>query len=127
MCPRLATLLLLAVMKTVVVAAAPVAGRRSLQHRAGGKACGNLDDRTAALNAECCDEPSEDCGSGRPATCNLGCAHVLLPFFEDCAGALGPTAAERFDGVVRLCHAAEPPAPVRIISMRWLPRSDVHA
>ena len=51
--------------------------------------CADLQARTQALNEECCNEPGEDCSSGRPATCNLGCAHVLLPFFDDCSGALG--------------------------------------
>jgi hypothetical protein len=83
----------------------------------GGGACGDLTARTAVVNDECCDEPSEDCSSGRPATCNLGCARVLLPFFGDCAGALGAAGAGLFDDVVALCRAAEagpapPPAPV---------------
>ena len=30
------------------------------------------------INTECCDEPTEDCSSGYPATCNEGCAAVLL-------------------------------------------------
>jgi hypothetical protein len=34
---------------------------------------------TAAINAECCDEPTEDCSSGEPAVCNAGCAAVLVP------------------------------------------------
>ena len=82
---------------------------------AAGRACAALGDRTAAVNDECCNERTEDCSSGRPATCNLGCAHVLLPFFDDCAGALGAAGAGLFDDVVALCHAAEagpPPAPV---------------
>jgi hypothetical protein len=86
---------------------------RALQQAAGDEACADLVGRSGALNDECCDEPSEDCSSGRPATCNLGCAHVLLPFFEDCADALGPTAAGQFDDVVRLCHGAETSPPVR--------------
>ena len=61
--------------------------------------------RSQALNDECCDEPSEDCSSGRPATCNVGCAMVVLPFFDDCSDALGSSASE-FDDVVALCHAA---------------------
>ena len=73
----------------------------------GGSICDDFDDRTAAVNDECCDEPTEDCSSGRPATCNLGCAHVLLPFFDDCSGALGEEGAGQFADVVALCHAAE--------------------
>lgn len=65
-----------------------------------------LDARTRAVNAECCDEPEEDCSSGRPATCNVGCARVLVPFFDDCNNVLG-TAARQFESVVALC----PPSP----------------
>ena len=60
--------------------------------------------RTNAVNMECCDEPTEDCSSGLPATCNIGCAGVVLPFFEDCSIALGKHAAD-FDDVVALCRA----------------------
>ena len=55
-----------------------------------------------ASNAECCDEPSEDCSSGRPSTCNAGCARVLVPYFDDCGAALGK-AARQFEDVVALC------------------------
>jgi hypothetical protein len=65
----------------------------------------DLATRTKAVNDECCDEPTEDCSSGRPATCNVGCAAVVLPFFEDCSTALGKYASD-FDGVVTLCHTA---------------------
>ena len=60
--------------------------------------CADLQARTQALNEECCNEPGEDCSSGRPTTCNAGCARVLLPFFDDCGEALGPGAAQ-FDDV----------------------------
>ena len=60
--------------------------------------CSDLQARTQALNEECCNEPGEDCSSGRPASCNAGCARVVLPFFDDCGGALGPDAAQ-FDNV----------------------------
>ena len=60
--------------------------------------CSDLQARTQALNEECCNEPGEDCSSGRPASCNAGCARVLLPFFDDCGEALGPGAAQ-FDDV----------------------------
>ena len=72
-----------------------------------GGACADFDDRTAELNAECCDEADEDCSSGQPTTCNVGCAHVLLPYFDDCVGALGKDGATLFDDVVALCRAAE--------------------
>ena len=38
--------------------------------------------RAADVTAECCDEPTEDCSSGMPATCNAGCAAVLVPVKE---------------------------------------------
>jgi hypothetical protein len=93
-----------------------------------GGACADLGDRTAAVNDECCNEKTvEDCSSGRPATCNLGCAHVLLPFFDDCAGALGTTGAAQFDGIVALCRAAEDAPPVRHLSSRPRLACDRHA
>jgi hypothetical protein len=73
----------------------------------GGGACADFEDRTNALNNECCDEVTEDCSSGRPAVCNVGCAHVLLPYFDDCRDALGADVAAAFADVVALCHAAE--------------------
>ena len=77
----------------------------------GSGACADFDERTATLNDVCCDEADEDCSSGQPATCNVGCAHVLLPYFDDCAGALGNGGAALLDDVVALCHATEAPAP----------------
>ena len=56
----------------------------------GDAACAasDLGARSAAVDAECCDEPTEDCSSGEPATCNVGCAAVLVPYFQDCLAAL---------------------------------------
>jgi hypothetical protein len=65
----------------------------------------DLTPRSVAVNQECCDEPEEDCSSGMPAACNAGCAAVVLPFFEDCADALG-RAVSAFDHVVALCEAS---------------------
>ena len=70
-----------------------------------------LADKAAEVNKECCDEATEDCSSGRPATCSLGCAHVLLPFFDKCAVVLGPAGVAQFSDVVALCRAVEPPSP----------------
>ena len=64
-----------------------------------------LTDRTRAVNDECCNEPTEDCSSGRPAVCNAGCARIVLPFFDDCYDALGERASD-FDSVVALCREA---------------------
>jgi hypothetical protein len=68
--------------------------------------CGNLATRINAANVECCNEPSEDCSSGAPATCNAGCAGVFLPFWADC-GAQLPSSAS-FLPVVARCQAAAP-------------------
>ena len=38
----------------------------------------------APVNTKCCDEPTEDCSAGFPATCNEGCAAVLLPAQAAC-------------------------------------------
>ena len=38
-----------------------------------GETCTDFDERTRAVNSECCDEPMEDCSSGRPSVCNVGC------------------------------------------------------
>ena len=43
---------------------------------------------------------------GRPTTCDLGCAHVLLPYFHDCAGSLAGSAS-LFEDAIALCRAAE--------------------
>ena len=68
----------------------------------GGQA---LQRRSDAVTAECCDQPSEDCSGGMPKTCNAGCAHIMLPFWDDCARQLG-TSADLFTEVVVKCRAA---------------------
>jgi hypothetical protein len=65
--------------------------------------CLDLSARAAELNVECCDEASEDCSSGQPVVCNVGCSAVVLPFFADCSGALGAAAAAYTD-LVEMCH-----------------------
>ena len=66
----------------------------------------NVAARTEAVTTECCDEVTEDCSSGYPASCNEGCAEILLPFISDCRPVLGDTAAA-FKPVVKLCQQAE--------------------
>ena len=49
--------------------------------------CSTADDFqscSAQVNAACCDEPSEDCSSGQPASCNEACARVLVPMRDNC-------------------------------------------
>ena len=57
----------------------------------------DLADRADDVARECCDEPTEDCSSGEPASCNPGCAAVLVPYYLDCREALR---AEPGDGGV---------------------------
>ena len=61
----------------------------------------------APVNEECCDEDSEDCSSGYPATCNEGCAAQLLPLVDACAGFLADNAMapikDALDGVAAKC------------------------
>jgi hypothetical protein len=78
-----------------------------------GVACtaDDLASRSAAVNAECCDEPTEDCSSGEPANCNAGCAGVLVPFFEDCHDALlgsqgGPALVKTLSNTIQECTQA---------------------
>ena len=78
----------------------------SSRAKAGGT-CVDLAARIAAVNAECCGEKTEDCSSGKPATCNLDCARILLPFFEDCQEEIALLGLGGFDDVAALCHATE--------------------
>ena len=48
----------------------------------------DLANRADDVTRVCCDEPTEDCSSGQPANCNVGCAGVLVPYYLDCYNAL---------------------------------------
>jgi hypothetical protein len=87
------------------------AAQQRLEVRVSPHGIGSCDlvSRTNAVNVECCDEPTEDCSSGIPTSCNIGCARVVLPFFEDCSTALGKHASD-FDDVVALCRAELSPS-----------------
>ena len=73
--------------------------------RTQAAACGDLNVRAAAVTAECCDEASEDCSSGAPASCNAGCAALFLPFWNDCGAPLGQDSPQ-YLAVVAQCQAA---------------------
>jgi hypothetical protein len=65
---------------------------------------------------ECCDEPTEDCNSGFPATCNAACATVLLPMQEACEGFLSSSplwmgTKSVVDAAAANCPVATVPAP----------------
>lgn len=67
--------------------------RRRLQQ--GGKAglcpLDLLPSRTDAVNAACCTALTDDCKNGLPVTCSAACAQVLVPYMDECAGALSDT------------------------------------
>ena len=83
----------------------------------GGVSCDTSDafaSRVAEVTAECCDEPAEICTDGYPATCNAGCAAVLLPMRDSCeAGFLstGPfrAVADVLNQAVSTCSPPPPP------------------
>ena len=71
--------------------------------------CADADARSAAVNAECCDD--EDCSSGAPDTCDAACARLLIPFVEDCLGlGFGHRRAQSspFDAIIAECRAVMP-------------------
>eukprot|EP01052_Picozoa_sp_SAG31_P021885 SAG31_NODE_1714_length_7462_cov_29.616596_5_plen_299_part_00 len=82
----------------------PAIGRRSVQVSAEDSCvAADLYFRSQTVTAECCDEDGEDCSAGYPHSCNVGCAHVLIPFFTECSALLGP-AAESFNTTVIQCQ-----------------------
>ena len=74
----------------------------------GGGTCdaAALPSRTAAITTECCDEQSEDCSGGYPQVCNVGCAALFLPFWDECRSALGKD-SRNFEPTVQLCAAVD--------------------
>merc|ERR1711871_59076 len=66
--------------------------------------CPNM---AAGVTATCCDEPTEDCTSGMPASCNEGCAQVFIPFMNSCSSMLGDQAV-MLGGLLSQCEAACP-------------------
>ena len=49
--------------------------------------------------------PGEECSDGLPTVCSAGCAGILLPFWNNCHGALGKDADDLFEAAVALCEA----------------------
>ena len=70
----------------------------------GACSADSLAQRAADVTRECCDEPSEDCSSGVPTSCDSGCAAIFLPFWSDCRSVMGKN-TQGFDSVVELCEA----------------------
>ena len=77
----------------------------------GAGTCDDLADRTAAVNDECCDEATEDCSSGTPASCNAGCAELMLPFRDACLEELtqnnGRKAADQMRAAANTCASGD--------------------
>lgn len=76
-----------------------------------------------AVNAKCCDEKSEDCSSGEPATCNADCAAVLVPTLQKCQAdffALPEMAMAMAPAKQALKHAAAKCPTVKLSSCRSL-------
>jgi hypothetical protein len=69
--------------------------------------CPDVTTSSVAVTTTCCDEPSEDCSSGVPSSCNAGCAAVFIPFYNDCGGLLGP-ALDMYAPLLAQCQAACP-------------------
>ena len=68
-----------------------------------------------SVTAECCDEPTEDCSSGMPATCNAGCAAVLVPYWQDCASAIrqeDSSISQVLEAAIDLCPKVDRPGPL---------------
>ena len=83
--------------------------RRGLQQGGGLPGCtaDTIGPRSDAVNSECCDESTEDCSSGQPASCNTGCANVLIPYYDDCRPVLVKMKiAGELKAIAKLCHAA---------------------
>ena len=68
----------------------------------------NLAQRAMAVNLECCNDKTEDCSSGAPATCDAGCAAIFLPFWRDCEAEVGDEwrHSATLNGVLAKCEAA---------------------
>eukprot|EP01047_Picozoa_sp_COSAG01_P038489 COSAG01_NODE_3126_length_6545_cov_7.559572_3_plen_160_part_00 len=61
------------------------------------------------LNAECCNEASEDCSTGVPSTCNAGCAAIMVPFKDDCLAEFSaqfPGAIQQLTDAVAACQSS---------------------
>ena len=80
--------------------------------RTQGNFCGaaDLSARLSALETICCDEPSEDCSSGFPTSCNEGCAAAMGTFWADCQTAFTATSTTDVEAnmqtAVNLCAAS---------------------
>jgi hypothetical protein len=72
--------------------------------------CGNLNQRLASIDEECCDEPTESCTDGKPQYCNDDCASIFLDVWSDCKEDLRRALGSKmgsYDKVVTMCYQTE--------------------
>ena len=87
------------------------------QHRRAEETCLTTDvmTRLDQVTEECCNEPEEDCSSGAPATCNVGCAGVVNTFWDECRepfiASVGQETAQVFEDAVHKCAVELPTDP----------------
>ena len=79
-------------------------------HRRSQETCSSTDLTVglSTLQAECCNEPGEDCRkTGFPISCNEACGSVVLTFWRDCrtlfVATSGPKVERQFQGLVDMC------------------------
>eukprot|EP01049_Picozoa_sp_SAG25_P012881 SAG25_NODE_1851_length_2258_cov_28.327930_2_plen_599_part_00 len=95
------------------------------EHRRAQDVCeaSDLVSGVTEISRTCCDEPTEDCSSGEPKSCNPGCAAVVLSFWTDCQAPFSrtntPEAVATFQRVVRKCQHAESPEQKRSLAERF--------
>jgi hypothetical protein len=81
---------------------ATVVTTQQKHHRSLQATC-SVNTRAAEVQVECCNEPTEDCSSGAPISCNAGCAAIFLPFWADCQQQLGSSASQYLN-IVQMCR-----------------------
>jgi hypothetical protein len=95
------------------------------EHRRTQDVCvaSDLVSHVAEISRTCCDEPTEDCSSGEPKSCNPGCAAVVLSFWSECQAPFSQTntlaAVATFERVVQMCRHAESPEQKRSLAERF--------
>ena len=68
---------------------------------------GELAARVNKINHECCDEIGEDCSSGAPESCNIGCSVVVLDFWRDCQSTFKTSSTDKVSYRLRLCFVVQ--------------------
>ena len=75
----------------------------------------NFSERTDETDAVCCSGPNlvaDACANGVPTNCDVGCAVILIPWFEDCSAIISQIAADEFttyQNAYNRCKQADAP------------------